>query len=46
MLVTARILHVTQNWPERRYLDMSLLEPRIEETSKHRKQVIKAENQK
>lgn len=27
MLVTARIRHVTQAWPDRRYLDMSLLEP-------------------
>lgn len=32
MLVTQRIRRVTQNWPERRYLDMSLLEPTIEPT--------------
>lgn len=31
-LVTARIRHVTQDWPDHRYLDMSLLEPIIKDT--------------
>lgn len=32
ILVTARIRHVTQKWPKRRYQDMSLLEPIIKDT--------------
>ncbi|WP_044098012.1 transposase [Bifidobacterium bohemicum] len=32
MPVTARIRHVTQSWPDRRYLDMSLPEPKTEKT--------------
>lgn len=32
LLVTARIRHVTQDWPDRRYLDMSLLEPIMDNT--------------
>lgn len=32
MLVTARIRYVTQDWQDRRYLDMSLLEPIMKDT--------------
>lgn len=46
MLVTARVRHVTQDWPERRYLDMSPLEPIMDDTVETPHEATKAENRK
>ncbi|KFI45675.1 putative IS256 family transposase [Bifidobacterium bohemicum DSM 22767] len=35
MLITARVRDVTRDWGDRRYLDMSLLQPTIEETNEN-----------